>query len=552
MPRTNIVVLAALLVLTSCLERKTVNQTDGAVAGVFDGALIRPGTGGVSGVDSDRSPDPWRPDGPAYPDAPSGHDSGDSSSGTGEAAGGGGNAGLGGSGVMASGGMTGTGGVQVDAGSGPVATGGGPVATGGSPGTGGVVGAGGGPVATGGGPVATGGSAGTGGVVGAGGGSAQVGGSAGNGTGGRMGTGGTTGLSNGAPCTAASVCASNACADGVCCDVPCEGQCEACNTTANRGICSPTTVARTPCATDGSVCGGVCDGTAVHRKACVYPSSSSPCGRPAECNAATNQASTAQYCSTSSPGACSPPIVTSCAPYPCNGTVCATSCPAGQGVCGGTCVNVLSDPTHCGTACAACPASSAPKCYNGNCVACTTASDCVVLGYGPGSACDTNSCLCRPKSASNILQNPGLDGSLSGWTIAFPALATYDGAKDADTCSASGSVRVTYAGADAGMISQCVAAKPSTRYYFGYKYEQDEPDAVVCFVWFYPGGTCSGDVLDGYTYQGRSTPVESWAISSNTFNTPPGTGSIRVFCQINAAAVGWFDQFYLNESVAGY
>jgi hypothetical protein len=117
-------------------------------------------------------------------------------------------------------------------------------------------------------------------------------------------------------------CHDGNCVDGYCCDGVCNGPCEACNVT--KGKCAPVSVAivsakRTPCVTDGTMCGGSCDGK--NGTACVYAGSSTTC-RPAGCaNAvAYNSASCngTGICPASS-------MMTSCAPYSCGATVCNTA-----------------------------------------------------------------------------------------------------------------------------------------------------------------------------------------------------------------------------------
>ena len=44
---------------------------------------------------------------------------------------------------------------------------------------------------------------------------------------------------------------------------------------------------------------------------------------------------------------------------------CCSSCPPGRADCGGACVNLATDPAHCGACQVACPAGSA--CSNGSC-----------------------------------------------------------------------------------------------------------------------------------------------------------------------------------------
>jgi hypothetical protein len=122
MQRKNVVTLAGLLVIASCLDRKTGNRTDGAVLGDGDVVPAIPGTGGGLGADADRIPDVRYSDVPPSHDVPIwGHETGGGVGGTGGGVAFGGNTGGGMSGVDSA--LLGTGGT--------VATGGGPVPSGG-------------------------------------------------------------------------------------------------------------------------------------------------------------------------------------------------------------------------------------------------------------------------------------------------------------------------------------------------------------------------------------------------------------------------------------
>jgi len=133
------------------------------------------------------------------------------------------------------------------------------------------------------------------------------------------------GSANGAACTAGSTCASGFCADGVCCDSGCAGACEACAETGSKGSCVAVTGdprgTRAGCAGKGSGCGGTCDGS--NRAACSYP------GTQKECVAAScsNGVATARA-GCNGQGACPPAMTVPCAPFACEGNMCAGGCSA--------------------------------------------------------------------------------------------------------------------------------------------------------------------------------------------------------------------------------
>jgi hypothetical protein len=162
--------------------------------------------------------------------------------------------------------------------------------------------------------------------------------------------------------------------------------------------------------------------------------------------------------------------------------------------------------------------------------------------------------VCRPPSADNKLQNPGFEqpSALANW-IASPGASW--SSDDADACTGSGStaVMVTMPQFDFGNIAQCVPATAGTRYFFGFKYKQQNADGVVCYLWFYAGSTCSGNILvDGsLTLQGTSVPVTFWQLTYDMITAPPTTGSAKVFCQ-TSNGTGAFDQIYVNPISNSY
>jgi MYXO-CTERM domain-containing protein len=87
-------------------------------------------------------------------------------------------------------------------------------------------------------------------------------------------------LANGQMCETSGICNSGSCVDGVCCDTSCNGQCEACDSAGNEGICSPVQGDphgnRAKCDHAGEECGGQCDG--VNSASCKYKATGTTCG----------------------------------------------------------------------------------------------------------------------------------------------------------------------------------------------------------------------------------------------------------------------------------
>ena len=340
-------------------------------------------------------------------------------------------------GDFATGGISGTGGTGAGGVDAPTIDSGvdAPIATGGTSAAGGVTGTGGVGTATGG-TSAAGGTIGTGGI-----------GVGGSGSGGQVTCSGSTKVCNGScipstsccggcsgntpvcsngtcvgraigdTCSTGTECASAVCADGVCCNVVCNGQCESCSTVSSKGTCAPTTTPRTACTGTG-VCGGICDGSATNRKTCVFPDDKTSCGASASCSA--GKLNTAAVCNGS--GTCNASSTSSC-PYGCktDGTVgCATSCPNGQGLCGGSCVDILSSNSNCGGCDKPCTGNL--SCSGGTCKCPNTSSACgsSCTACGLGQVCSAGTCAC-PGGAAFIC-NACLSwdfeaGSTSGWSL---------------------------------------------------------------------------------------------------------------------------------------
>src|SRR5262249_51246605 len=131
----------------------------------------------------------------------------------------------------------------------------------------------------------------------------------------------------GQKCAHAADCASGHCADGVCCNSDCPGQCESCALAGQMGTCAAANGAappgRPPCpaaAPDNACSGHVCDGS--NRDTCAGLAGFSVSCGAASCTA--GMATSARSCD--GKGQCQGAGISSCTPYVCAGTTCATSC----------------------------------------------------------------------------------------------------------------------------------------------------------------------------------------------------------------------------------
>lgn len=357
------------------------------------------------------------------------------------------------------------------------------------------------------------------------------------------------------PAGGGTQCLSGTCADGVCCDRACTGSCEYCNG-STPGTCNFVTGApksgHSACAGTG-LCGGTCNGS---KATCNMPGNETTCRQPScSGSTATNQA----VCD--GQGNCPAPSTSACNPFLCGTGSCLTTCsnsnqcvsgaaciggscvpcPAGQSVCGNACVNLQTDASHCGNCTTACTSG---LCLNSSCAQCTQLSHCP-SGY---QACNstTHTCVCRQKDTSNLLANPGFDGSATGWTMRWGA--SYQASADADACPASGSILLSDATHE---VEQCRPASPNTFYAFGFKFKASGPGSeatTVCNMIFYAGTDCTTpSATSNSTYLSPSSDTNTWVQADSGAISPPDTGSVLLGCA-GQFGFGYHDQFYLSTS----
>ena len=253
-------------------------------------------------------------------------------------------------------------------------------------------------------------------------------------------------LGPGQVCGGANQCASQHCVDGVCCDTACNGQCEACAEPGSVGTCTPVAgaprAARTPCASDGSMCGGACNGT--NPAACAYPGSSTTCRAP---SCSSGVAVMAASCD--SAGSCPAEQDVSCDPYTCGANACAGNCTIDTDcVAGDYCAAGICTPENgTGVACGGANQCTSGQCIdgvccdaacNGQCQACDvpgsvgTCANVVGAPHGGRQACASDGSLCG-----------GVCDGSSATACAYPGAAT--------TCrgaSCSAGVAILRAGCD--------------------------------------------------------------------------------------------------------
>jgi hypothetical protein len=227
-------------------------------------------------------------------------------------------------------------------------------------------------------------------------------------------------LNFGDACVTAGDCKSGFCVDHVCCRSACDQPCEACNVNGHGDcltVTNPPRGDRPACADGGFGCGGICDG---QNPQCVYPPTTQPC-RAQSCQ--DGELTAAANCDGA--GAC-PRVITSCAPYVCNGNACGTTC-SDDTACaaGGYCVAPsceLKQPP--GVACTAADQCASGFCDDGFCCS----SNCNWQCASCGLAGHQGTCTPLPSPSSPVVGRAPCDGAGTpcagycngGYTCFFP------------------------------------------------------------------------------------------------------------------------------------
>jgi hypothetical protein len=189
----------------------------------------------------------------------------------------------------------------------------------------------------------------------------------------------------GESCTNGQQCASGLCVDGVCCNTACTEICEACDGDLSRGTCTPTIgpprAPRGPCWGDTGACAGFCDGTSGGR--CRYPGPETTCAA-ARCE--NGVAAARAVCSGG--GQCTSPVAVTCAPFTCDGDLCAGGCNAARpctpdSFCGG---GRCFPRRENGAACESHEQCQNGACVDGRCCAQTSCGVCAAC-LGPQGTC---------------------------------------------------------------------------------------------------------------------------------------------------------------------
>lgn len=169
-----------------------------------------------------------------------------------------------------------------------------------------------------------------------------------------------------------------------------------------------------------------------------------------------------------------------------------------------------------GTLDAKCP-SGTEYCSSGMCVECATDEQC--SGSTPSCRALDHTCVCRLPSSTNLLVNPGFDGSFVGWkNTAACILKT-----DSEACSESKAASVP----SSCQPEQCIRVSTGS-YVVGGRFKKDVnagPDYYFQ-VGYFTDQSCT-DLVDWQTLPG-GTPTANWTTHTSNVNVPPGINSVKV------------------------
>lgn len=325
------------------------------------------------------------------------------------------------------------------------------------------------------------------------------------------------------------------------------GGCVAGSTCAPDGYCCAQS-----CGTD-PICAGSCAGRA--DGSCLFPTKS--CGS-GTCNGSGMCVGSctpgAKQCNGLQPQTCDTTRA-----WQNTGMACTTICASSTGTCGdctpGAKMCSSSQPQMCdtngkwqnaGPVCGACNPCSPTT---GTCAVAARNTSC-----GSGLYCDgSGMCKCQTKSDTNLLLNPGFDGTTSPWTTSGGANPVYS-QTDLDSCGGSGSVAV--AGIDQFItngspnLDQCVTngIQGNQSYVFGFRFKGAPPGGAdgYCWVNLFPGPGCSGAVSSPDNNTGIAvSDGTKWGAGTISFMTNPGTESVDVACS-GANGSGYYDRMFLS------
>jgi hypothetical protein len=149
---------------------------------------------------------------------------------------------------------------------------------------------------------------------------------------------------------------------------------------------------------------------------------------------------------------------------------------------------------------------------------------------------------CPQKSPSNLLPNPGFDGSVTPWETGITHYSSYD----FDSCANSGSYNIDYE-QDMGA---CVSTTPGTRYYATFKFRArpGESSLGYCAVYFRPMADCTGSGIGSIIEVSVTSSDGAWVSAVPASGVAPaGAMGMRFGCT-GSVGRGFYDKLYLGTS----
>jgi len=164
--------------------------------------------------------------------------------------------------------------------------------------------------------------------------------------------------------------------------------------------------------------------------------------------------------------------------------------------------------------------------------------------------------------AQNLVQNPGFNSDLNGWTIPFGSTATWDGAQGS---SAPGSVFLSpTSSGSVFVLTQCIPAAASTAYDVGgsFRYPSSVTTVPVgsVLVYYFSDAGCTTQFSGSNSFQmsGGGSPADTWLTQNypRGLTTPAGTVAVKIhlyfFTFAPGTASAWFDDISFAPSPLNY
>jgi hypothetical protein len=348
---------------------------------------------------------------------------------------------------------------------------------------------------------------------------------------------------NSTHCSTGDQCNSTYCVDGYCCEVPCAGQCQACDIKSFEGQCMAVTSgqphgARSHClGLDAGVCAGQC-GTG-STTSCTYPGPSTQCSAQS-CTGSTK--SLASGCNQG--GACNAQMTVPCN-QGCSGNNCLGACTTDN-----ECVQANPAKPYCQVGPGTCTATK-PNGY-----ACNAGSECFSTFCADGVCCSAR-CDQQCQSCKGIagVAAVGTCGTVNGAVVTgdVPARTACksDGSSCGGTCDGT-HLTCVYAQSGALCGQCCHAGKLDSCDGNGSCKTSDCPTATCVAT---PGpGSCSATFQACNSNGGCSANAQcasGTCLGGGCCSAPPCPGLPGSFCDVTTGACGCAPTNICNDCGSG-